>query len=44
MMYKPAHVVDSHPALHPKKQVPVSLLQLGSLELQFEHILLQYVP
>lgn len=44
MMYKPAQLGDSHPALHPKKHVPVSLLQLGALELQFEHILLQSFP
>lgn len=44
MMYKPAQLGYSHPALHPKKQIPVSLLQLGALELQFEHLLLQSLP
>lgn len=44
MMYKPSQLGDSHPSLHPKKQFPVSLLQLGALELQFEHLLLQFSP
>lgn len=44
MWYKAAQLGDSLPSLHPKKQIPVSLLQLGALELQFEHILLQSFP
>lgn len=44
MIYKPAQLEVSHPALHPKKQDPVSLLQLGALELQFKHVLLQFSP